>query len=535
MTSPLPTLGLAALFGIAAQVLFFRHGPGLNVLVAVVLFLGLCLALRPRCRRIDRRDLWIPVLAMVFAAFCAIRAETLLLVVDVLLALGLSVASVVVLAGVRVMDLPLAGLLAETLRVTGGLLVRGVAVAAAAWPPLAGVIGRRAARAGGYAAGLLLALPFLWIFTSLFGSADAVFARTVADIFDVRRWLDTLGDLPGRVIVAVVAAWVAAGAFAQLHAAPRGAGTGGRARGWLAPDPAIVALAAIDLLFAAFVVLQAAYLFGGRDTLEAVGLTHSAYARRGFFELIAVASLVGTVVFGVEVSVRARSRAYLAALLGLVALTGVILVSAAYRLDLYQRAYGWTDQRLYAVAMIVFLGAALAILALSVLRSRVRWALQPIALAALTVAAGVNAIGPADHVVRVNVARALDPSGLPADAVRRLDVPYLVWLGDGAVPALVELLPSLPEPDRGALGTQLRWRLDTPRRPQPWQSWNLDRERARIALESARGHQLPVAPVREPSRDADARRIHGGPHRNERTSGEGSPCFSPTTSIECMF
>jgi len=220
VTSPLPTLGLAALFGIAAQVLFFRHGPGLNVLVAVVLFLGLCLALRPRCRRIDRRDLWIPVLAMVFAAFCAIRAETLLLVVDVLLALGLSVASVVVLAGVRVMDLPLAGLLAETLRVTGGLLVRGVAVAAAAWPPLAGVIGRRAARAGGYAAGLLLALPFLWIFTSLFGSADAVFARTVADIFDVRRWLDTLGDLPGRVIVAVVAAWVAAGAFAQLHAAP---------------------------------------------------------------------------------------------------------------------------------------------------------------------------------------------------------------------------------------------------------------------------------------------------------------------------
>lgn len=516
--SPLPAIGLAALFGIAAQVLFFRHGPGLNVLVAVVLFLGLCLAVRPRAHRIDRRDLWIPVSAVLFAAFCAIRPETLLLVADVLLALGLSVASVVVLAGVRVMDLPLAPLLAESLRATGSLLVRGAGVVAAAWPPLAALIGSRGARAGGYAAGLLLALPFLAIFTSLFGAADAVFARSVSDLSDVRRLLDALGDAPGRVIAGGVATWVAAGAFARLHAAPRRAATGGPARGWLAPDPAIVALAAIDLLFAAFVALQAAYLFGGRDTIEVVGLTHSAYARRGFFELIAVAALVGLVVFGAELSARARSRAYLAALLGLVGLTGVILVSAAYRLDLYQSAYGWTDQRLYAVAMIVFLGAALAILALSVLRARARWALQPIALAALTVAAGVNAIGPADYVVRANVARVLDPSGLPDDAERRLDVRYLVCLGDGALPPLLELLPSLPEPDRQALGTQLRIQYEWRTLPaQPWQSWNLGRERARIALESARGHLLTYefyeAPLRNP-RDTNARRIQGGPRGN---------------------
>lgn len=514
--SPLPAIGLAALFGIAAQALFFRHGPGLNVSIAVVLFLGLCLAVRPRGLLLDRRDLWIPGSAVLFAAFCAIRSETLLLVGDVLLALGLSVASVAVLAGVRVMDLPLAALLAESLRAIGSLFLRGAAVIAAAWPPLAGLIGSRAARSGGYAAGLLLAAPFLWIFASLFGSADAVFARSVSDLFDVRRWLDTLGDIPGRVIVATVAAWVAAGAFARLHTAPRGAGNGGLTRGWLAPDPAIVALAAIDLLFAAFVVLQAAYLFGGRDTIEAVGLTHSAYARRGFFELTAVASLVGLIVFGAELSVRARTRSYLTAVLGLVALTGVILASAAYRLDLYQRAYGWTDLRFYALAMIVFLAAVLAILTLSVVRTRVRWALQPIALAALTVAAGTNAIGPADHVVRANVARVLDPSGLPADAVRRLDAWYLPFLGDGALPALVELLPSLPEPDREALGTQLRLRLNASRGSQPWQSWNLDRERARIALEGARDHLLtyeirpsPWSPPRE-----NDRRSPGGPRGN---------------------
>lgn len=512
--SPLTTVGLAALFGLAAQVLFFRHGPGLNVLVAVVLFLGLCQAVRPRDLPADRRDLWIPVSAVVFAAFCAIRAETLLLAFDVLVAVSLSIASVIVLAGVRAMNLPVAALLAESLRTMGSLLVRGAGVVAAAWPPLAALLGGRAARAGGYAAGLLLAAPFLWIFASLFGAADAVFSRTVSDLFDLRRWLDALGDAPGRLIVAAVAAWVAAGAFARLHSAPRVGETGAPARGWLAPDPAIVALVAIDLLFAVFVTLQITYLFGGRDTLEAAGLTHSAYARRGFFELIAVASLVSLVVTGAELAVRARSRPYLAAALALVALTGVILVSAAYRLDLYQRAYGWTDQRLYALAMIVFLGSALSILCLAVVRGRVRWALQPLALAALTVAAGVNAIGPADHVVRANVARVLDPSGLPEDAERRLDARYLVWLGDAALPALIELLPSLPEVDRRALGVQLRLQYERRTLPsQPWQSWNLGRERARLALEDAREHLLtyeirPSAPVQSD------RRSPGGPRGN---------------------
>lgn len=162
----------------------------------------------------------------------------------------------------------------------------------------------------------------------------------------------------------------------------------------------------------------------------------------------------------------------------------MVLLSAAYRLDLYQRAYGWTEQRLYALAMIVFLAAALAILAWSVTRERMRWAVQPIALAALTIAAFVNVMAPSEYVVRANVARVLDPGSLPADAVRRLDVAYLVCLGDGAIPALAEVLPHLSEPDRIALGTQLRRDLEWRKRPeQQWQSWNLDRERARRALD----------------------------------------------------
>ena len=486
MPDAVRALAFAALFGLAAQLLFFRHGPGLNVLLAAALFLGLAWAQRVPGRAIDRRDLWIPAGAALFAAFCAVRAEVALLAFDVLATLALSVASVAVLSGVRVIHLPVIRLIAEGLDALGAILVRGWSAVGSALPIVGSLVGARAARAGAYAAGLLLAAPFLFVFGGLFGSADAVFARTMADTFDLRRWLDALGDLPGRLIIAAIAAWLAAGAFVRLRTPPRPV-TSGPARGWLAVEPATVALACIDLMFALFVALQVAYLFGGRDTVEAAGLTHSAYARRGFFELIAVAVVVGVALFGTELAMKRRGRAYVAAALSLVALSGVVLVSAAYRLDLYQRAYGWTEQRLYAVAMIVFLAAALAILAWSIARGSMRWAVQPIALAALTVAAFVNVMAPAEYVVRANVARLVDPASLPADAVRRLDVAYLVSLGDGAIPVLVGVLPSLPEPDRIALGTKLRLDREWRRRPeQPWQSWNLDRERARRALADSR-------------------------------------------------
>jgi hypothetical protein len=171
----------------------------------------------------------------------------------------------------------------------------------------------------------------------------------------------------------------------------------------------------------------------------------------------------------------------------LVGLTLVVLASAWYRLDLYQQAYGWTELRFYAIAGIVFLALALTILAWSVSAARMHICLQPLVGAALLVALGVNALSPSAFVARADLERLIDPSGLPADAERRMDPAYLVSLGDGAFPVLVELLPSLPWDDRNLLEAWLHW---TARRrastPDPWESLSVDRARASAALGSLR-------------------------------------------------
>lgn len=475
------TLALALLLGVAAQYLFYGHALGLNFPLVTALFLASAWTLRAP-GPVRRIDLWIPVSASAFAAFVSVRADPTLLFFDVLATLVLCGASVVVFGGVPISTLAIRRLIREALSLVGRSLVGAFDAIGRASPLLRG-LSPRMARAWGPLGGVLLAAPFVFVFAVLFSSADVVFARTLERVIDTRRVLELLGEAPGRLTVAGIVAWAVAGALWTMSRAPRDDG-GGSPGSALGEDTATVALVVIDVLFAAFVVLQIAYLFGGRDTLDAAAITYSAYARRGFFELIAVVVLVGGLLLGLELLVRRRGRRYVTAAVALLLLSGAVLVSAYYRLELYQRAYGWSELRLYAFAAIAFLAAALAIFAWSVLRARMAFVAPPLVAAAVAVGLCVNVVGPSAHIARANLDRVIDPTGLPDDAHRPLDVWALWSLGDGAISEIVARYDVLPERERkrvfDVLHGHTRWR-DLSRGPD-WRAWNLDRERARAAL-----------------------------------------------------
>jgi hypothetical protein len=67
---------------------------------------------------------------------------------------------------------------------------------------------------------------------------------------------------------------------------------------------------------------------------------------------------------------------------------------------------------------------------------------------------------------------------LADDAVRDLDLTYLIALGDGAIPAIVERLPALPDRERNRLVGALRTLHATRHDATGWQGWNWDRARA---------------------------------------------------------
>lgn len=488
-----PIVLAAVCFGGLAQLLLFGQSAGLNFVLGTAALLGLAVAIRPRDVRLDPLDLWLPLAALLFASFIALRADGPLLLFDLLADVALTGASLAALAGISVTRramLPLTrlGVTLVAVALLGASRLRaGIEPLADRLASPLGPSARPVAR------GLLLALPAVLLFSGLFAAADAVFAAYLGDLLSFSF---DLGELPPRVLFALGWAWLAGGLLVFVASGREDSQPTDTVVARppslplrLGAAEATTVLLAVDLVFAFFVVIQGAYLFGGRDTLETSGLTYSLYARRGFFELIAVAVLAGGLVLGLESLVASRHRVYVLAMLALLALTGVVLISATARLALYQGAYGWTELRFYALAAIVWLGGAVVAASAAVVSGASRWTMHAVVLLGLVVAGVVNAIGPQSFVAAQNVKRAIQPELVPADGQAGLDEAYLAQLGDEAVPVLVEALPRLPSAEaeqvRAILRRKARRALEDS--AAGWPSWNLGRERARSALESVAG------------------------------------------------
>ncbi len=481
--------GLA--LGLLAELVLDGPAYGLNIVILVAATLAAGWLLRRRDRAPDPLDAWLPVTALVLAGFVAVRGDPFLAVLDTVGALAFLGASLVAFSGLAVTRRS-----ASTIAAMGAWMLEATVAgppraAVAARPAHEGAPSRIPARLAPLGRGLLLGIPLALIFAVLFASADPIFRRGLDELLGIR--ID-LGSLGGRMLFTFACAWLAVGVLSVSAlgiAAVERSSLGAAARtGVVVPTglgvtEALVVLVTIDLVVGAFVGLQVAYLFGGLDTLAAAGLTYSDYARRGFFELVAAACLAGAVVVALETTVASRTRSYRAGLLALLALTAVVLVSAALRLRLYQDAYGWTELRLYVLTTIGVLAAALIVMAALVVLGRMRWLGHGLAVIGVVALVGLNVLAPAAFVAERNVARVIDPSLVPPDGHAGLDASYLGILPDDAVPILVEALPALPPAERLQVRLLLgerRAELASDPAFTGLAAWNLGRERAKAAL-----------------------------------------------------
>ncbi|MEV8307423.1 DUF4173 domain-containing protein [Streptomyces flavidovirens] len=315
----------------------------------------------------------------------------------------------------------------------------------------------------------LVAVVLLIVFGALFASADAAFA-------DLLRGLSpdvSVADGPWRTFLLAVGL-LGALAAARTAAAPmrwdRLEIRPGRARGraeWALP------LVVLNLLFAAFIAVQLAVLFGGYDkVLSETGLSYAEYARQGFWQLLWATLLVLLVIaLALRFAPRGgdRDRALVRSVLGtLCVLTLVVVASALRRMDLYVDAYGLTRLRISVAAVELWLGLVIVlIMAAGVLGSR--WLPRAVAASAAAAALAFGLISPDGLVAQQNVAR--------HGSTGKLDVHYFQDLSADAVPAL----DTLPEPQRSCALVGIAGRLED--RNEPWYATSLGVARAREILE----------------------------------------------------
>ena len=279
--------------------------------------------------------------------------------------------------------------------------------------------------------GVAVALPFLLLIAILFVSSDLLLQKTLNELFTEEAMQRFLSRAVWDLFAAgffLSAGWTILTRISEARRPKEQAASKGL-------DAVIITtfLSLLNLLFISFIVYQFVALFGGATAVEARGITYAAYAREGFFQLLAVSVIVFAILSGIYhyTGMRTWSVRWLAALLMLE--TGAVIASALRRMMLYIDMYGLSMLRLWFTFAIILIAVAFAVLLIGMF-SRVRFeqVLKALALGSLVVLSLSLLVNTEDLVVRFNFNRFV------RRAVDSVDIRYLMSLSSDAVPALAE-------------------------------------------------------------------------------------------------
>jgi hypothetical protein len=471
----LALVGFAVVLGVLADLLFVGHPLGLNVLLFAICFVAaLALLLRIGRAELHQGRRWMAAPMLLFAAAFLWHASPLLTAVNMLALAGAVSLGALRRAqprpqDARVVDFAAAFAAAGASTFAGAidLLERDVP-----WAEAKASIGSK--HAGAVGRGLAMSLPFVLLFGGLFVAADAVFKRMLAAAIPtsiVNPW--------PHLVVAAGVGWLSAGLLRDLvedreerRLVSLDALRQREVSFRLGATEVAVVLAALDVLFLAFVLVQARYLFGGSALVESrAHLTYAQYARHGFFELVAVSVLVVPVILAANTVVREHRGLVRRLSACLVLLELVVAVSALQRLRVYVQQYGLTELRIYALGVVIWLVVVLLWALATVVRGRGRRFAVGAVAAGFVATALLNIANPDALIARTQLART------------NIDVSYVSRLSADAVPVLVQRLPAVRDP---AVRAKLAQALLSRRIDADGFAWNASRAHARAVLSQHR-------------------------------------------------
>lgn len=327
--------------------------------------------------------------------------------------------------------------------------------------------------------GIMMTLPVLIIFLWLFSSADLIFQDRISRLVS----FDIPPDFVFQTVLVLFVGAMFAGAYSyMMHVSPTEASARRRAPGALGDIESSILLGSVNVLFFFFIVIQLTYLFGGESNISSYAFTYAEYARKGFFELIAVAILSFLLIRSMEKRVAKEEAGHrmLFKVLGSVLIAQVIIVmgSAFKRLSLYEEAYGFTTLRLYSHAFILLLAIVFCLLLYKIYKNQQEnlFAFH-IFLSVVLFLFVMNVLNPDAFIAQKNMDR-FSRSG-------ELDIYYIDQLSYDALPVSIGILNIKNEDMRNAFAGRLYWQLQSMESPymSGWQSLNISRLDAKKLLQ----------------------------------------------------
>ena len=434
-------LVMSLVLGLLAQWVFIGRPLGISWLIFIIVLLAVLLWNGRRARlQVARRNLWLWPALLFFATMVFWRANPFLTFLNVMATLGLLAFVFYFYAAGTVSYLSLSGILTLPLRMGGTTISHVGPVVCASLAP--GTVDQgRSRELAPVLRGGVLALPVVVVFAALLASADLVFSVYLQRVVGLDFAVVT--PYVGRGLFIVLVAGLVAGGTAT--AVVRGLRDPQDDESWVEQMarkmPLHLSLGAVETgtililvsgLFLAFVLLQFRYLFGGEANIGREGFTYAEYARRGFSELVLVASLSLALILLLNWLTRRESKRQIKWFNGfsslLITLVLLILVTAFWRMRLYEQAYGYTELRLIVLVFELWLGLLLVWFLITLWRAPERFAVGFL-IAAIGFVGTLNLINPDALIVRHNLQRYHESGDL--------DMAYLTTLSADAVPLLI--------------------------------------------------------------------------------------------------
>jgi len=207
--------------------------------------------------------------------------------------------------------------------------------------------------------GLAVAIPVLALLLALLASADMVFNQMLLHLFSLQTVLDILGYLLAIGVFFCLFGSTLQSLLQKKRAAISESKTEPARFNLLSVYIILISVTVLMLIFAG---VQCLFLFGSASLPE--GISYSAYARSGFFQLCAAAVLVfllTAICMAFTRHAKNRQKTFLNILYTLLNLSTILLLISSFaRMVLYEQEFMFTPLRLYVQAFIILLGLLVA-------------------------------------------------------------------------------------------------------------------------------------------------------------------------------
>lgn len=327
--------------------------------------------------------------------------------------------------------------------------------------------------------GLIISIPLVFIVIQLLSSADQIFGYFMGNIFHVFKGID-IGQWISQLMVIFIVSLGLASYMISISEDKKVEKVEEIKETNKVFDPVILTtiLFLINAVYLLFTTVQFSYLFGSIHLALPPNFTYADYARRGFFELNIVTLInLGIVLLSINLTkdggiIIKRTMRILHSIL--ILCTFVMLVSAFFRMSMYEAVYGYTYLRILTHAFIVFIFVLLIIALFKIWRNNISLLKAYIVITIIAYIL-VNYINIDQIIVQNNIQRYYK--------IGQIDVDCLTNLSYDATPYLLTLTKETNSNNiHNKIVENLKYKKEELLKNTSWQSFNISESRARKML-----------------------------------------------------